>query len=340
MNQPKVSVIVPIYNVEKYLPRCMDSLLHQTMTDIEIILVDDDSPDNCPAMCDEYAKQDHRIKVVHKKNGGLGYARNSGLEIATGEYIAFVDSDDYVETFTYQKLYSIAMDTTADVIYFTFQRFNDQGDTWGKSNSCTEVKYHTEEDIRGLMLSMIANPPKAKLDRDITCSSCCALYHHSMIKRHGLRFKSERELVSEDRLFNLDYLLHSSNVIAISDSLYYYRVNLSSLTRTAKPDNIAKNYLFYQYLLEFLEANNFGMEGYSRATRFFIGYSRSSIRSYIQSSLSKKDKMQWLRKAVNLHYWQDVATSYPYKQLPLKYALHFHLLHKGYFRLLYYYSKL
>ena len=97
MERPKVSIIVPIYNVERFLDRCMDSLLNQTLKDIEIIMVDDGSPDNCPQMCDEYAKNDSRVKVIHKKNAGLGMARNSGLEIATGEYVAFVDSDDYVD---------------------------------------------------------------------------------------------------------------------------------------------------------------------------------------------------------------------------------------------------
>ena len=120
---PKVSIIVPIYNVEKYLHQCVNSLLNQILKDIEIILVDDESPDNCPAMCDEYAKQDSRIKVIHKKNEGLGYARNSGLEIATGEYIAFVDSDDYVELDAYQKLYSIAVDKKTDVLYFFWMSY-------------------------------------------------------------------------------------------------------------------------------------------------------------------------------------------------------------------------
>lgn len=92
MENPKVSIIVPIYNVEKYLDRCMESLLNQTLEDIEIIMVDDGSPDNCPKMCDEYAKKDARIKVVHKKNGGLADARNAGLDVATGKYVAFVDS--------------------------------------------------------------------------------------------------------------------------------------------------------------------------------------------------------------------------------------------------------
>ena len=99
--KPKVSIIVPVYNVEKYLVRCMESLLNQTLKEIEIILVDDGSPDNCPQMCDEYARRDSRVKVIHKSNAGLGYARNSGLDVAVGEYIAFVDSDDYVDTSMY-----------------------------------------------------------------------------------------------------------------------------------------------------------------------------------------------------------------------------------------------
>ena len=93
---PKLSIIVPVYKVERYIERCISSLRNQTLTDIEIILVDDGSPDLCPQLCDEYAQKDSRIKVIHKANAGLGYARNSGLEIATGEYVAFVDSDDWL----------------------------------------------------------------------------------------------------------------------------------------------------------------------------------------------------------------------------------------------------
>lgn len=109
MSNVKVSIIVPIYNVEKYLDRCMQSLLNQTLKEIEIVLVDDGSPDNCPKMCDEYAKKDSRVKVVHKQNAGLGYARNSGLENATGEYVAFVDSDDYVDINAYEMSFIYAV---------------------------------------------------------------------------------------------------------------------------------------------------------------------------------------------------------------------------------------
>ena len=342
MNSPKISVIVPVYNVEKYLRCCMDSLLNQTFTDIEIIIVVDKvspPPDNCPAICDEYAKQDHRIKVVHATNQGLGLALNAGLEVAAGEFIAFVDPDDYIETIAYEKLYSISLDTKADVIYFPFQRFNDQGKRWRK-NYYQEKRYHSEEEIRGLMLNMISNRPDAKKDLNIECSVCCGFFRGDIIRKYKLRFKNERELISVDRLFNLEYLLHSSRVITIPDAFYHYRVNLSSMSRTASPESITKNHFYYRYLLDFLETNNFGNEGYLRATRWFIGYSRSDIRKYVHSSLSKKEKMRWLKEVINREYWKEIAIVYPYRQLSLRYALHFYLLNKGYCRFLYYYSKL
>ena len=101
---PMISVIVPIYNVEKYLARCVDSIVNQTYKNLEIILVDDGSPDRCPQMCDDYAEKDSRIKVIHKKNGGLSDARNAGMAVATGEYISFIDSDDWIETSMFELL--------------------------------------------------------------------------------------------------------------------------------------------------------------------------------------------------------------------------------------------
>lgn len=103
MNKVKVSVVVPVYKVEKYLERCVNSIIKQSLSELEIILVDDGSPDNCGIMCDSFADKDNRIKVVHKANGGLSSARNAGLKIATGEYIGFVDSDDDIEIDMYEK---------------------------------------------------------------------------------------------------------------------------------------------------------------------------------------------------------------------------------------------
>ena len=124
----KVSVVIPIFNVESYLERCVESVIHQTLKDIEIILVDDKSPDRCPAICDAYSLKDSRIKVVHKKqNEGLGFARNSGLEIATGEYVTFLDSDDWVEEQTYDYLYNIVNNKQLDICYFQHRRVDKNG---------------------------------------------------------------------------------------------------------------------------------------------------------------------------------------------------------------------
>ena len=111
----KISIIVPVYKVEKYLDKCVNSIVGQTYKNLEIILVDDGSPDNCPAMCDEWAQKDSRIKVIHKKNGGLSSARNAGLDACTGDYIGFVDSDDWIEPDMYEYLLNIGMKNNADV---------------------------------------------------------------------------------------------------------------------------------------------------------------------------------------------------------------------------------
>ena len=112
---PLISVIVPIYNVEKYLVRCVDSIVNQTYKNLEIILVDDGSPDRCPQMCDDYAEKDSRIKVVHEKNGGLSDARNAGMAVATGEYISFIDSDDYVSDDFFECLLDVMNKENSDI---------------------------------------------------------------------------------------------------------------------------------------------------------------------------------------------------------------------------------
>ena len=115
MPTPKISVIVPVYKVEKYLNKCVDSIVNQTFTDIEIILVDDGSPDNSGKMCDDWSQKDRRIRVIHKENGGLSDARNRGIQESSGEYIIFIDSDDFIEPKMLEVLYNLATDHDADV---------------------------------------------------------------------------------------------------------------------------------------------------------------------------------------------------------------------------------
>ena len=337
---PKVSIIVPVYNTEKYIYQCIDSLLSQTLEDIEIILVDDESPDNCPQICEEYKLRDERIKVIHKKNEGLGLTRNSGIEIATGDYIAFVDSDDYMDNETYLQLYSLMVKHQADVIYFAYEKFNDAGCLYGHSEDNTVTLHNTTETIRNFMLDMVGNPPQAKTERNIQVSSCCALYKRELIEKHQLKFHSERELISEDLIFNLDFLICTSKVLITPCSFYKYRENPVSLTSAIKKDKIEPIYIFYKYLSDWLKINKFEREGELRATRLFIGYCRSYIRQYIKSSLTYSEKMRWLKNDLNKDIWKEIAATYPYQKLPFKYFLHFYLIYTKQSKLLFLYSTL
>ena len=121
MNEALVSIIVPVYNVEQYLDRCLRSLINQSYKNIEIILVDDGSPDKCPQMCEDWAQKDYRIKVIHKKNGGLSDARNKGIEVARGEYICFVDSDDYIDERYVETLYDLICNNHTEISAISFK---------------------------------------------------------------------------------------------------------------------------------------------------------------------------------------------------------------------------
>lgn len=230
MKQPKVSIIVPVYNVEKYLDRCMQSLLGQTLKELEIILVDDGSPDNSPALCDNYESASDNlhwpiIKVIHKINEGLGFARNSGLEIATGEYIAFLDSDDFVDVNMYEQLYLKAKAKDIDVVYCNCNIYKDKKHIYPRKDVEEEVIFRGREAVDDFLLDMIAPLPEYHHDVRYMMSVGHAIYRHSIFMEHRVQFVSEREFVSEDIIFDIDFLSHVRSVCYLPDCLHYYVVN-------------------------------------------------------------------------------------------------------------------
>jgi glycosyltransferase involved in cell wall biosynthesis len=146
-----ISVIVPVYKVEDYLPRCVDSIINQSYKNLEIILVDDGSPDNCPKICDEYAKNDNRIKVIHKKNGGLSDARNAGMKVATGEYISFIDSDDYVSSDFIEILCNTMISENSDIVECSIVKFYEDNHFDDYKDDCDISCYETEEGLSKLI---------------------------------------------------------------------------------------------------------------------------------------------------------------------------------------------
>ncbi len=148
---PLISVIVPIYNVEKYLARCVDSIVNQMYKNLEIILVDDGSPDRCPQMCDDYAEKDSRIKVVHKKNGGLSDARNAGMAVATGEYISFIDSDDYVSDDFFECLLDVMNKENSDIAECSVVKFYEDNRFDEFSDDLSVKTYDTQDAMSALI---------------------------------------------------------------------------------------------------------------------------------------------------------------------------------------------
>lgn len=232
---PKVSIIVPIYNVEKYLDRCMGSLINQTLRDIEIIMVDDGSPDRCPQMCDEYARRDSRIKVIHKKNGGLGYARNSGLEIATGEYIAFVDSDDYVDVRMYEYMYHELEKYSVDAVICAFNSIY-KNKVFPRVIPGFTMNNRIIDALGDYIPNYIGTLPGCTVEQLYGYSVWNVLYKHSIIKEHNIKFDSERVYVSEDILFNISYMSKVERILIYPKYMYNYCHNENSLTTKYKAD--------------------------------------------------------------------------------------------------------
>jgi len=236
-NKPLISVIVPIYNVEQYLIRCVDSIRDQTYKNLEIILVDDGSPDNCGSMCDEFAKVDSRIKVVHRKNGGLSAARNSGTEICKGEYLAFVDSDDCIHPKMYENLYNCITKYNTRLAF------------------CQPTMVYDD-----VILELSLTAPVQLHDKEFVIRTCMQkqqwwavwtkLYHRSLIPY--LQFPEGR--TNEDYAVMM-YLYDQCDKIVIDyNKYYYYCIRPNSITTSKlnikKFDILINAREVYEYMLE------------------------------------------------------------------------------------------
>lgn len=211
----KVSIIIPVYRVEQTLDRCVESVVGQSYTDIEVILVDDGSPDNCPAMCDEWARKDDRIRVVHQENGGLSAARNTGIDRAQGELLTFVDSDDYLAPETYSHAVA-AMTADTDIVEFPVSRFHKS--QWQKELRFTPAVY---DDMKDYWLNGRAYEH---------CYAWNKLYRRELFRE--VRFPAGR--VFED-VSTLPLLLQKTRRVAVIDQgLYYYCLNEQGITSTAR----------------------------------------------------------------------------------------------------------
>lgn len=322
---PKVSIIVPIYNVENYLHRCINSLLDQTLKEIEIILVDDNSPDRCPQICDEYAMKDSRIKVIHKENEGLGLTRNAGLEIATGEYVAFIDSDDWVDLTMYETLYNTAQKEQCDTVYCSLQYYYSPSKIVPFKEVNTKQFFHGRKEVDNFLLDMLAPVPEYKSDVKYMVSVCKAIYSRDIIEKHHLRFISERKVASEDMIFHIQYLRYSEHIGFIPKYFYNYFQNQNSISHTYTEAKIER---LKKFIIEMDStfARYFPQEVYHiRLQRKALHYLRNAL--YIKYQMTRKDSFihQCVenRKICNDTIFRKTLKNYPYKKLPIKHKLFF-----------------
>lgn len=316
---PLISVIVPIYNVEKYMDKCISSIIGQTYKNIEIILIDDGSKDCSGAKCDEWKSKDDRIKVIHKKNAGLGLTRNTGLENATGEFALFVDSDDFLQEYMVERLYTALKDANAETSFCGFCRYYSDGKIINIPNYYNDETFTGNNVIFKILLEMVGAQPSSFIDSELNMSACLGLYSMNLIKKYGLRFYSEREFISEDIIFNIDYLQRTNKVICIGDCLYFYRVNYSSLTRMYNPERFQKEKILYNEVIKRLEVLMPKEEFALRAQRMFLGRVRSCVmRAVNEKSINLR---QEIRKICTDDLVTKILKEYPIHLNPFRHRV-------------------
>lgn len=300
---PKVSIIIPCYGVEKYLDRCMNTIVNQTLKEIEIILVDDGSPDRVPEMCDEWKLKDERIKVIHKKNAGLGYARNSGLEIATGEYVAFVDSDDFVELGMFSRLVETSEEGFYDAVFCGLKKQLDSGEN-RLVHDFSNVTTFSKSQMDLLSLSFLLKTELIQNER-LLMSVWHGIYKRSLIEDLKLRFYSEREILSEDLPFQVVFVKNCSKIKFIPDFLYSYCYNNNSLTHkfnTSKFDSaIRLKDLLYSIVPVLDDAISF-------VDAEFYGRIRHLLKSFVLSeNFTFKEKYLFIKTLCSKNEWGNLS---------------------------------
>jgi len=300
-----VSIIIPIYNVEEYLRECIDSALKQTYKDIELILVDDGSPDNCPQICDEYVALDSRVKVIHKENGGLSAARNSGLAMAKGEYVYFLDSDDYIAENAIRQLHDKAKENDLDVVLFD-GFVVDEGGKRDEAN-CYYIhkgRYDNVYDGKTLFVEMVSNSDYRSAVPLLYIRKAC-LINWNLTFYEGI--------LHEDELFTFLLLMQCKRAGHLSKSLYYRRKRAGSIMTTHPTErNFAGYMCVLEEMVKYYAANDSGTY-VDRAVKKHIAaffestyklYKRLSKREQDTNMTQKKHLFSLMRKSGYVSGWR------------------------------------
>ena len=264
LDKHTISIIIPVYNSEQYLKKCLDSIRAQTYNQLEIICVDDDSTDDSPVILEKYAAIDDRIKVIHKKNEGVSIARNTGLDNANGDYVLFVDSDDWIENTTCEIALKNLVEQNSDLVLWTYIRER-KGESKEKEIFDTDLVF-TEEEVQkklhrrmiGVIDEELAHPENA----DALCTVWGKLYKRSIISQYNIKFYDIREIGTyEDGLFNLVYLQYVKKAVFLNKYLYHYRrTNDISITESYDEKLVQKWDKLFELMNQYIVHNELPVE--------------------------------------------------------------------------------
>ena len=319
MKEPLISVVVPVYNVSNYIKKNFDTLKNQTYKNIEIIFIDDGSTDNSGNICESFKKEDNRVKVIHKKNEGLGLARNTGIQNASGDYILFIDSDDFMHIEMIEKLYKRIEETHSDTSYCGYFEYYSDSNILPKPAMYDNKVFKDKSIISTVLLDMIASTPSEKRDSLLSMSVWHAIYSMNIIKNNHILFPSEREFISEDIVFDIAYLKKAKKISYISEPLYYYRCNnINSLTHRYSINEFEKHKKVVKKIKEELSTFLNEEEYLQRTDRYLLGRLRTCIQKAVSYKKANKefDLKSHIKKLINDDEIVAILERYPLEKNP------------------------
>lgn len=327
---PTVSVVVPIFNQERYLEKCLDSLLAQTLPDIEIIGVDDGSSDKSGEIIDAYAAMHDNIRAIHQANAGLGPARNTGIEAANGRYIGFVDSDDWVHPDMYKQLYEIAVGTSADIIVEGHEEWTNGKLASKHSHPLAGRMLLGRVEVDACRELFYGRSPHDGETIPYPVSVWSQLYRRDLIESVRARF---HEVLSEDVFFNLDVYKAAENVVFTGACGYCYRKDMQeSITRTFTSEKTRRYTDFFNLLGCYAQAEVDPDATLLRARRKMVDYCRSYVFMVEKSGMTVRNKVKAVQDLAGSAAFEKYCHGYPLAGLPRFQALFHYLLVGGHFK--------
>ena len=320
---PSVSIIVPMYNTSAYLKECVESIRAQTLSNIEIILIDDGSLDECGSIAEDYKTIDSRIKVIHRENGGLGAARNTGIDNSTGQYIGFVDSDDWVDKEMFGSLYSAAVSNNADVVLTGLKRVAFGNVIERYRNPHAGIVFHDDNvfEIRKEFYGSAPNQTRAL----VTPSVCCSVFRKDMLDRYGTRFTTQK---SEDSLFNLEAYQHVTCAACVDGSPYNYRNDLQpSITNSFDDtmlDLFEQRFRAQEALIQYERTEN-RSECVYRTKKWGIDVARTLI-TRVANFAGAEKRIELVKMICQQQFVLDSIEGFPHACLPVRQRVFYHAI--------------